>query len=107
VGGKIITYPVDKGKLVNVVAIRRKDDATWDQGEWLAPCARGVMIKDFEDWGGPLRKLVAEITDTKQWGLFDAPNASTFCSGRICLAGDAAHASTPNQGAGAGMVSRT
>lgn len=103
-GAYIITYPVDKGKLVNVVAIRRKDDVAWNREEWLAPCPREVMIKDFEDWGDPLRKLIAEITDIKQWALFDAPNASTFCSGRVCLAGDAAHASTPNQGAGAGMV---
>jgi salicylate hydroxylase len=65
------------------------------------------MIKDFEDWGGLLGKLVAEITDTKQRALFDAPNAIRYCSGRICVVGDAAHASTPNQGAGAGMVSMT
>jgi 2-polyprenyl-6-methoxyphenol hydroxylase-like FAD-dependent oxidoreductase len=27
----------------------------------------------------------------------------TFAKGRVCLAGDAAHASTPNQGGGAGF----
>lgn len=103
-GAYIITYPVDKGKLVNVVAIKRKADSVWDEEEWLAPCPRETMLQDFEEWGDPLRKLVSEITDTKQWALFDAPDASTFCSGRVCLVGDAAHASTPNQGAGAGMA---
>lgn len=102
--GYIITYPVDQGKLVNVVAIKRKDDLIWEHDDWLAPCPQETMVEDFKDWGEPLRKLIAEIKDTKQWALFDAPNASTFCSGRICLVGDAAHASTPNQGAGAGMA---
>lgn len=103
-GSYIITYPVDKGALVNVVAIKRKADSIWKQDEWLAQCPRETMIKDFEDWGDPMQKLVSEITDTRQWALFDAPDASRFCSGRICLVGDAAHASTPNQGAGAGMA---
>lgn len=103
-GAYIINYPVDRGKLVNVVAVKRKNDRVWERDEWLASCPRETMMKDFENWGDPLRKLVSEITDTKQWALFDAPNASTFCSGRICLVGDAAHASTPNQGAGAGMA---
>lgn len=103
-GAYIITYPVDKGRLVNVVAIRRKDDGVWEEGEWLAPCPRENMLRDFENWGAPLQRLVSEIADTKQWALFDAPDARTYCSGRICLVGDAAHASTPNQGAGAGMA---
>ena len=40
-----------------------------------------------------------------QWGLFDlAENPlPTFHRGRICVAGDAAHASTPHHGAGAGF----
>jgi salicylate hydroxylase len=101
-GGYIITYPVDKGKLVNVVAIKRKD--AWEEEEWLAPCPRENMLAEFDDWGVPLQRLVSEISDTKQWALFDAPDASTFYSGRVCLVGDAAHASTPNQGAGAGMA---
>ena len=103
-GGYIITYPVDKGRLVNVVAIKRKVDMKWDQDEWLAPCSRETMIKDFQNWGEPIQRLIAEIKDSKQWALFDAPDASTYLHGRICLVGDAAHASTPNQGAGAGMA---
>ncbi len=41
----------------------------------------------------------------RQWGLFDlaASPLPTFCRGRICVIGDAAHASTPHHGAGAGF----
>jgi salicylate hydroxylase len=38
------------------------------------------------------------------WALFDHPPAPTYYKGRLCLLGDAAHASTPHQGAGAGQA---
>jgi salicylate hydroxylase len=38
------------------------------------------------------------------WALFDHPPAETYYKGRVCLLGDAAHASTPHQGAGAGTA---
>lgn len=38
------------------------------------------------------------------WALFEHPPAPTYYKDRICLLGDAAHASTPHQGAGAGQA---
>jgi len=39
------------------------------------------------------------------WALFNHPPAKTYYrKGKICLLGDCAHASTPHQGAGAGMA---
>jgi salicylate hydroxylase len=38
------------------------------------------------------------------WALFDHPPAPTFYKGRFVILGDAAHASTPHQGAGAGQA---
>jgi hypothetical protein len=38
------------------------------------------------------------------WALFDHRPAPTYYKGRIALLGDAAHASTPHQGAGAGQA---
>lgn len=38
------------------------------------------------------------------WALFDHPPAPTYYKGHLCLLGDAAHASTPHQGAGAGQA---
>lgn len=38
------------------------------------------------------------------WALFEHPPAPTYYKGRLCLLGDAAHASTPHQGAGAGQA---
>lgn len=38
------------------------------------------------------------------WALFDHKPAPTYYKGRIAILGDAAHASTPHQGAGAGQA---
>lgn len=38
------------------------------------------------------------------WALFDHKPAPTYYEGRISILGDAAHASTPHQGAGAGQA---
>ena len=38
------------------------------------------------------------------WALFDHPPAPTYYKGRLAMLGDAAHASTPHQGAGAGQA---
>jgi len=38
------------------------------------------------------------------WALFDHPPAPTYYRGRFAILGDAAHASTPHQGAGAGQA---
>lgn len=38
------------------------------------------------------------------WALFDHPPAPTYFKGCLALLGDAAHASTPHQGAGAGQA---
>lgn len=38
------------------------------------------------------------------WALFDHPPAPTYFKKRFAILGDAAHASTPHQGAGAGQA---
>jgi salicylate hydroxylase len=44
------------------------------------------------------------IEDPDIWALFDHPAAPTYYKKRFAMLGDAAHASTPHQGAGAGQA---
>lgn len=44
------------------------------------------------------------MPDPSQWAIFEHPHISTFCRSRVAILGDAAHASTPHQGAGAGQA---
>ena len=44
------------------------------------------------------------MQDPSQWAIFEQPSLTTFCKSRVAIIGDAAHASTPHQGAGAGQA---
>ena len=44
------------------------------------------------------------MPDPSQWAIFEHPHISTFYRSRVAILGDAAHASTPHQGAGAGQA---
>lgn len=63
------------------------------------------MLRDYEHWGPKVRALVKNVQSPDIWALFNHPPASTYyrTDPLMCLVGDAAHASTPHQGAGAGM----
>jgi salicylate hydroxylase len=44
------------------------------------------------------------MPDPSQWAIFEHPPISTYTRCRVAILGDAAHASTPHQGAGAGQA---
>lgn len=88
--GYVTTYPVmiDNRKFVNMTAMRRQRDNAWPGADvWRQPCT------------------TEEIEKPEKWAPFDSRAAKTYAKGRVCLLGDAAHASTSHQGAGAGMAS--
>ncbi|KAI8308536.1 FAD-dependent monooxygenase azaH [Colletotrichum sp. SAR11_240] len=72
-------------------------------------CYRGLIPMDEAlEVIGKERAMGSNLWRMKsvdRWGLFDLGDhpVPTFSRGRICLIGDAAHASTPHQGAGAGL----
>jgi salicylate hydroxylase len=61
------------------------------------------METAFAEWGSDVRKIVGAMEKPDIWALFMHPPCKTYYKGRLCLLGDAAHATTPHQGAGAGM----
>lgn len=61
------------------------------------------MIADFAEWGTHVQKIVRAMEKPDIWALFMHPPCKSYYKGRLCLLGDAAHATTPHQGAGAGM----
>lgn len=103
-GGHVLTFPIEKGKTMNVVAFRSKSDGKWEDKQWVLPMKKKDMEADFEHWGDSVRNILSLMEKPDVWALFDHPPARTYWEGRVCLLGDSAHASTPHQGAGAGMA---
>jgi salicylate hydroxylase len=104
-GGHLVDFPIDKGATLNIVAFQTKKDGKWEHDDWVVPGTTEQALEDFKDWSQPVRDLIANLKSPSVWALFEHPPASTYHrNGRICLLGDCAHASTPHQGAGAGMA---
>ncbi|KAK6225522.1 mannitol 1-phosphate dehydrogenase [Colletotrichum tabaci] len=100
--GHILTFSVAKGKMMNVVAFRSADE--WPSDNWVVSVDKEAMLRDFEGWGDQCRKIIQMMRKPDVWALFDHPPSPTYYRGRVCLLGDAAHASTPHKGSGAGMA---
>ncbi|CAO2656136.1 Nn.00g049390.m01.CDS01 [Neocucurbitaria sp. VM-36] len=99
--GHLLTFPIEKGKTMNVVAFNSCE--TWDQEKWVVTTSKEEMDSDFAEWGPHVQKIVGAMEKPDVWALFMHPPCNTYTKGRVCLLGDAAHATTPHQGAGAGM----
>lgn len=104
-GGHMLTFPIEHGKTMNVVAFQTKEDRKWEEGkDWVQTVDRETMLRDFEGWVPCVQKILQMMERTDLWALFDHSPAPSYCKGRICMLGDSAHASTPHQGAGAGQA---
>lgn len=82
--------------------MRSKDD--WKSDNWVVSVNKEEMLADFEGWSEQARRIIQMMQKPDVWALFDHPPSHTFFKGRVCLLGDAAHASTPHKGSGAGMA---
>ncbi|KAJ5519966.1 hypothetical protein N7463_000419 [Penicillium fimorum] len=102
-GAYAISYPIMRAKLVNV-GIYVLSDREWEYDSWVRPAKREDMERDTRDMGRYVRSLVEHMPDPSQWAIFEHPHISTYARSRIAIMGDAAHASTPHQGAGAGQA---
>ncbi|KAF4777158.1 mannitol 1-phosphate dehydrogenase [Colletotrichum scovillei] len=100
--GHILTFSVAKGKIMNVVAFASAKE--WKSDKWVVSVEKEDMIRDFEGWGEKSRQIIQLMQKPDVWALFEHPPSPTYFEGRLCLLGDAAHASTPHKGSGAGMA---
>lgn len=100
----VLNFPIAQHTLINVVAFA--DEAEWPHEKMTAPVSRQEIMEVFKEWNPTVRTIVSLLEDsTDKWAIFDTYDhpAPSFSVGRICMAGDAAHASSPHHGAGAGF----
>ena len=103
-GGHVLTMPVELGTTMNVVAFHTAADGKWHNDRWVLPMQKEDIDRDFGDWGTDVRNVLGLMEQPDRWALFDHGPIPRLWKGHVCLLGDAAHASTPHQGSGAGMA---
>ncbi|CAG8162897.1 unnamed protein product [Penicillium olsonii] len=97
-----ISYPIMQAKKVNVGVYVLS--AEWNHDSWVRPAKREDLQRDTEGMGRYVQALAERMPDPSQWAIFEHPHISTYARSRVAIMGDAAHASTPHQGAGAGQA---
>jgi salicylate hydroxylase len=56
-GGHVLTFPVGKGRMMNVVAFASRQTDTWE-GDWVQPLQAESMKRDFGHWGDSVVKIM-------------------------------------------------
>ncbi|KAL5041299.1 hypothetical protein BDW71DRAFT_192128 [Aspergillus fruticulosus] len=97
-----VTYPIKRAQKVNVGIYPLQSE--WDQESWVRPASKEDMRNDFRHMGRLINNLIEYMPDPTQWALYEHPHISTYARSKVAILGDAAHASTPHQGAGAGQA---
>ncbi|KAH8693298.1 hypothetical protein BGW36DRAFT_302536 [Talaromyces proteolyticus] len=105
-GAHMVSFPVNNGAMYNIV-LAIHDSQEWpDPYTMTATSTREEVSSVMEHWGPHLTEIIGLLPEKlTKYGVFDmAENpAPTYASGRVCIAGDAAHASSPFHGSGACM----
>ncbi|KAI1213205.1 FAD/NAD(P)-binding domain-containing protein [Annulohypoxylon truncatum] len=100
----LIHYPVANQTMVNATAFLSDPNEWPDDKVTVMPALRKDLEESFADWNPRLMALIQHFPEKlDKWAVYDTWDfpAPFFNKGVVCLAGDAAHASSPHHGAGA------
>lgn len=104
-----LVFPISQNKSLNIVAfIAKREDEIPDLREsWTSTCDRRELEADFGDCEETVQKIIQLMPQRpSKWRINDHEPVPqwTFLEGKVALLGDACHATTPHQGAGAGQA---
>ena len=100
----LVHYPVERGRLINVVAIVRESNGTDPNATWSQPGdARAVQAR-FARWPRAARALIAAAPSWSTWPLTDRLPLAAWNAGPVALLGDAAHPILPFLAQGAAQA---
>ncbi|KAJ7703920.1 hypothetical protein B0H17DRAFT_884087, partial [Mycena rosella] len=99
----LFMYPCRSGHLINLLAIYA--DPHQDDPGWVATGTREELLEKFHDVHPKFLAFLA-LADSHivKWQLRVLPVLPTWVRGRAALLGDAAHATMPTLGQGAGLA---
>ena len=103
-GAHLTHYPVANNTVLNVVVFLSDPNPWPDNKRMEVEGSREDVLTGLDGWHPTVLNLVKLLPDKlSKWALFDLCEfpAPSYNSGKVCLAGDAAHASSPHHGASA------
>lgn len=101
-GAHVITYPLRRAQLMNVVGIIERDD--WRHESWNHTGSHAELLADFAAWHPDVHALMRSIAQPFKWALVGRPPLTRLTQGRVALMGDAAHPTLPFLAQGANMA---
>lgn len=104
----IMAYPISRGRFVNFVAFEfhPHEEGTYFGGPWVAEADPSYVQGLFRGWEKEVGEIAQCLGGLKitRWAVNVLPTLPFFAFGNVAILGDAAHAMTPFQGAGAGQA---
>jgi salicylate hydroxylase len=101
-GKHFLVFPVRANELINYVGFITSDEPLKES--WSAVGEPAALAREFAGWDPLVEAIIAQVTTTFRWGLFDREPLSTWTRGRLTLLGDAAHPMLPHAGQGANQA---
>ncbi|KAB5575252.1 hypothetical protein GE09DRAFT_990382 [Coniochaeta sp. 2T2.1] len=102
-GGVVINYPIDFGRLLNVVAVRIGKER-WEYDTSVVKASREEARREFAHWGEVPQKMIDLLTEPWLYAVLHHHPAPFYYTGRVAMMGDSAHAMTPSEGQGAAQA---
>ena len=100
--GHVVTYPLRRGELLNMVAAIERDD--WRVESWSEPGTLDECHADLRQWHQEVHDIIDRIDVPYKWALLGREPMRHWSAGRVTLLGDACHPTLPFLAQGANMA---
>jgi salicylate hydroxylase len=101
-GKHFLAYPVRAGELIDYVGVVQTNAQT--RASWSCPGVPAVLAREFAGWDRMVETIIARVSATFRWGLYDGEPLPRWTRGRLTLLGDAARSMLPHVGQGASQA---